>query len=570
MSNYKRTTMCVRKIAVRDFRRFKNVEIPFGEFVTLIAGQNGTSKSTLLGMLAQPFNFSARRGDGESIYTKNYHGLNLDEFHDIGGRPFEYNFDQVFRLSDRYDFVDEKTVNDKYDYSTYIDGLRTDDGEKPISDKNPLRTFARIRTDRRKKGHSLRLVTGPQTKSHDKGEGNYPHPVIYLGLSRLWPIAESKKVSLERGEFTIEEQKWFSETYGHVLCVEEENDVEIMSAKEKSRSLSPLAKFYDGNSCSAGQDNLSRILTAILSFKRLKRQLGERWRGGMLLVDEIDATFHPKAQAELLKLLCDFSCEDGVQVIATTHSLFLLRRAFKSEQRKFTQVCHLKLEDGCVIPDADASYENIVADLEVDPIVCKRARPTGKTIDVLMEDQVAIRFMRTLWARFAPKGKPKLNFVNVSKVTGKVDSVNGPYLEIISKVSKEIGSIRNLLILPDGDMNWANTSRNENVLALPTKNGMCFEAWAFYELWNLKDKDDFWHSLGGIGVTRQAVIVASRVHHKEGKPTTDDAKKWWEGGREKFKTRWDKSIMDLVCDRNPELCKAFIGKVVRRCEEMVK
>lgn len=570
MNKARRTTMCIRKIVVKDFRRFRNVEIPFSEFVTLIAGQNGTSKSTLLGMLAQPFYFSTRRGESESVYTTNYHGLDLDGFRDVGGRPLEYNFDQVFRLSDRYDVVDEITVNEKYDYSTFIDAPSTDDGERPISEKNPLRTFARMRTDHRKKGHSLRLVTGPQTKSHDKGEGNYPHPVIYLGLSRLWPIAESKKVSFEKSKLTSEEHKWFSETYGHVLCIAEKNDVEIMSAKEKSRSLAPLADFYDGNSCSAGQDNLSRILTAILSFRRLKQRLGNRWRGGLLLVDEIDATFHPKAQSELLKLLCDFSREDGVQVVATTHSLFLLKKAFKSELRKFTKVCLLRLEDGAVSPDLNASYENIVADLEVDPIVFKRTRPNDKIIDVLMEDQVAIRFMRTLWARFAPKGKPKLHFVNVSKVTGKVDSVNGPYLEIISKVSKEIGSIRNLLILPDGDMSWANASQNENVLALPTKNGMCFEAWAFYELWNLKDRDDFWHSLGGIGVSRQAIIVASKVSHKEGVTTTDDAKKWWEINRKKFGAQWPKSVMELVCDRNEALCKAFVGKVIRRCEEIGK
>jgi len=52
----------VKQIEIDTFRRFHNIIIPFGDHVTIIAGQNGTSKSTLLGMLAQPFSFGVVRG----------------------------------------------------------------------------------------------------------------------------------------------------------------------------------------------------------------------------------------------------------------------------------------------------------------------------------------------------------------------------------------------------------------------------------------------------------------------------------------------------------------------------
>ena len=94
----------VVSLKIDAFRRFRNITLPFNDKVTLIVGQNGTSKSTLLGMLAQPFSFgvvrgkTARKADASS-YTKNYHGLKLHECEDLTGKPFMYDCDDVFRLS---------------------------------------------------------------------------------------------------------------------------------------------------------------------------------------------------------------------------------------------------------------------------------------------------------------------------------------------------------------------------------------------------------------------------------------------------------------------------------------
>jgi len=64
--------------------------------VTLIAGQNGTQKSTLLGMLAQPFSFGVPRGttarkEDDSKYIDTYHGEVLQNYTDISGNCFMYN-----------------------------------------------------------------------------------------------------------------------------------------------------------------------------------------------------------------------------------------------------------------------------------------------------------------------------------------------------------------------------------------------------------------------------------------------------------------------------------------------
>jgi len=165
-------------LEIDAFRRFKNITIPFGSNVTLIAGQNGTSKSTLLGMLAQPFSFGVVRGStagraDNSRYTDNYHGLFLSSHADFTGRPFMYDCDDVFRLSKQYD-----TNNQTYQYKTVLANIVAST-DSPLAD-NTL--FTRNRPRPKDKG--VRFVTGPGA-SHKPGEGNFPHPVIYLGLNRL-------------------------------------------------------------------------------------------------------------------------------------------------------------------------------------------------------------------------------------------------------------------------------------------------------------------------------------------------------------------------------------------------
>lgn len=48
----------LNKIRISNFRGFNNFELEFGKKITAICGRNGTSKTTLLGMIAQVFDFN--------------------------------------------------------------------------------------------------------------------------------------------------------------------------------------------------------------------------------------------------------------------------------------------------------------------------------------------------------------------------------------------------------------------------------------------------------------------------------------------------------------------------------
>ncbi len=51
--------MIIESIEVEKFRAIENLSLNIGKHITAIAGRNATLKTTLLGMLGQPFTISS-------------------------------------------------------------------------------------------------------------------------------------------------------------------------------------------------------------------------------------------------------------------------------------------------------------------------------------------------------------------------------------------------------------------------------------------------------------------------------------------------------------------------------
>ena len=155
--------------------------------------------------------------------------MKLHEYEDLTGKPFMYDCDDVFRLSRKYDFGKD------YQYETKL--LFPNELDVKLPD-NSLLTKSR---DRTKNGQlsGMRFVTGPGT-SHESGEGNFPHPVLYLGLNRLWPPALTQKCMFSEHELSIEDKKWYIDKYNYILCIDErDNKAKFMDTREKRRFRYP-------------------------------------------------------------------------------------------------------------------------------------------------------------------------------------------------------------------------------------------------------------------------------------------------------------------------------------------
>lgn len=171
----------IKGIEVSRFRAMHDLEIGLGQLVTVIAGQNGTSKSTILGMLGQPFGLRDRRT--------------------IFGRPFSTKFTDIFNMSPEHDIPGEHLY--------YVD-FRDEAISGSQGQHVQVKSFKRPAKDK----SSIRIVTG---SSRAKGEGNIDYPVIYLGLKRTNPVGEFLNPQAEQTDFSESEIERFNQWYARVM-----------------------------------------------------------------------------------------------------------------------------------------------------------------------------------------------------------------------------------------------------------------------------------------------------------------------------------------------------------------
>ncbi len=278
------------RLFIEDFRQFDNCKIVIGNKLTAIAGNNGTGKSTVLDLLA---NSSELRREKTYI-----------------GKAFRAEFSELFSGMPKYDPAGKKIRLE------YVEHGET----KTVT----------FRTAWQGKQTRFRVIPKRERVDGKITEAKIESPVIYLGLSRLYPLGEADAKTLRHRTQhwdTPEDQAWFTDTYKDILSLRA-IDIKSVSnfdiAQSRKRGTGIETGSYGPSANSSGQDNLGQILMAVLSFKRLARTSGDDWDGGLLLIDEVDATLHPAAQRRLIDLLLQETKKCGFQAVFTTHSTVIL------------------------------------------------------------------------------------------------------------------------------------------------------------------------------------------------------------------------------------------------------
>ena len=183
----------ILKVIINKFRLAEDLEIEIGKNLTAICGQNGTMKSTLLGCIAQPFGVG--RGRKKDDKKENYSDCM------IVNQKFYTDINDIFKFSREYDIPGNHIYYICFDENSDI-------VKKKIIYENPLQVKSRKRPDGEKK--HIRFVAG---KSRSTGKGNIPIPVVYLGLSRLYPIGEVDDLKENNLELSTEEIDFFKKYY---------------------------------------------------------------------------------------------------------------------------------------------------------------------------------------------------------------------------------------------------------------------------------------------------------------------------------------------------------------------
>ena len=488
--------MIIKSAHIDRFRALNNVDFELGSKLTAIVGHNGTMKTTLLGILGQTFSISkTHKMYGEST---------------IDGYTYRSQFAEKFKLS-------EKDI--------------------PGTHKWRLDLYPNIYKNDYFEAHSIyRTKNDPIPRfwsTAGKGAGTgYPQiPVYYLSLKRVSPIGEEKEFEYI-DQLTLDEQQFLSLEYKDIMSVLSD-DIEIDTIHSTEKYTASIhSSEHDALAISAGQDNLGKILIAVLSFKRLKEKYPNDYKGGILLIDEIESTFHSLAQMRLIKRLYKYSSSYKIQFIFTTHSPSIIKATFFDKYNtNEAKLVYLKQEGKYVKAKNVTSVDDVILELSG----CTKNKPLeNKKITIFTEDNVAQSFVKSL-----------LNGGYRKHVTFSPCSIGAEsYLELLRVKLKPITES---IIILDGDKNNSSIQnklkryKGKYVMFLPSN--LCPEEMFYRFLYSLEDTDPFWDTeLGQYDKKKcfanYSTLIERKANAQQYKNWFNEQEAHWGRGNSKLYNYW--------------------------------
>ena len=496
--------MKIKTLKIEKFRHLENIDIKFGKLITAIAGQNGTGKSSILGLAGHIFTFKEKKDD--VIYKT------------INGKLFETEYSEIFKFAyPTYDKSGEHKYSVELDNDDIIDVMSSD----------------RIESGKQR---SLRLVVGKRVK----GGGKRTFPVIYLGLRRLFPLAQEVTITNDQSDLSQEEIQDYQSVHNEILMLNENINPELIEGFSKKFYATKTDKYNClGNS--AGQDNLGQIITAILSFKRLKNALGNSYDGGLLFIDEVDATLFAGAQDKLIEKLFKICRDLQLQIVFTTHSLEILQKLMLPQYKRDSEVVFLDNSSGIV---KNTQSDNITLLQMINNIRVMYEIQRDTKITVFCEDNEASLWLKNM---LGTKITKKLHILTDSFGSGN----------LVYIANKKIPILKNSIFILDGDQNQAlRNNKCPRVLLLPDNKR---PEDIFYDfLRNLPANDGFW---GGTGNYTQQFCFRDLPNKNNNR---EIMKKWfrnqtsfWGRGCSKLFNRWKNDNRDITDEFSKEFQKTL-------------
>lgn len=298
----------IKKASIVQYRKIKNIVFDFSNGVNIISGTNGTCKTSLLHIVSNSFQAVTKKCEWV-LETKCLEVIN-----------------KVNSVTNPK--IESLTKGDK-EHNDPTNGHHGTVFSIEYSNHTPLS----FRKHNSKISNRYAIKPFYQRGTRD----SLPFcPVIYLGLSRLFPFGEfqnDKAVEGIKKSLPAEYQQEIAYLYSNFTHVRITS-----STPQKMGDIKVRTDFdsdivgIDSNTISAGEDNLYMLLTALVSLKYYYQSIKtNNEMESILLIDELDATLHPSYQMGLLELFRKYSAEYKIQVIFTTHSLSLLEYALKKK-----------------------------------------------------------------------------------------------------------------------------------------------------------------------------------------------------------------------------------------------
>ena len=536
-----------KKLVIERFRALNNVEVEFGDYITVVCGKNGTSKSSILGIAAQIFSFEKDYINNKALSSRQ-----------ISGGLFKSQYSEHFRISDKFDQPGSMKVS-----------IELHDG---YTDQD-----ATAKLELMKRGASPRPVVRNNSTVRDGGNSsrNFTHPVIFLSLKRLYPIADR--------DYKVKDLPYLnSHKQDFIGLTNELLNRQSSLATGTEGTISSAVAYgdnYDQESVSAGEDNAGQVILALMSFRKLKEEYAD-YKGGLLLIDEADAGLFPTAQVNLLRILGRECRGLNLQVVMTSHSPTLIEYAYQQSQGKRGRYKTIYLSDtfGGVQNKENWSWAQISADINTQTVAAGEVDKLPK-INVYFEDKEAADFFAVL-----------MNRQPIKKFMAPLPEVTlgcSNYLHLIDKGVREF-SERSIVCLDSDAAKLVRKKTTKTVMLLP--GSLPPDQLIFEYLYNLPIEDDFWKNdlqyarpnftQSAAYVIREFAIQGARVDVQERVAAYQGNEK----PREIFKRFYkDPEFQKLVAarskshnpwrhwaDANPEKVNVFLEKFKASLESAMK
>lgn len=518
-------------IDITNFRTIKDQAVRLGSQITVLSGRNGTMKTSIIGLIAHPYDNDAS---------------------DAFGNPLKTALKDVFKLSP------------DFDTQTYRYNLVIDTGDDKLLSEPVSLYFIKNNTNR----HRV-VVSGSKT-----GDGNFTYNTSFLNLKRLYPLVDtsaepSHSISIKLNALEAGMLKDYYETIFPSTVYNEFTPVHEKTGDLKT-TFAPFGvdATYDWQSISSGEDNLGAIFNRLIGFQRALAK-NQVLGNGILCIDEFESSLHPVAQLRLFDYLYRWSARYKVQVVISTHSLHLISHIYLKHAVNLTAnrialnfiSKSTAAENNYPIlynPPYELAYKELTLET---PIKAAEARK----INVYCEDDLAIHFVKRI-----VKSRSALSTV---KFHSSLDPESGNpgtgYNALRALCSQYPLLLENSLVIFDADVPVTVTEKIKNkklFLKLPDPENLAIERRIIVFISELKNDDPFFVKFNEERDSFLARFKDSQIKSltpkdlkDETKVSIESCKRWAETNRIEFK-----KYITYYCDlhlENNEFAQKFLEAV---------
>ncbi|WP_297277062.1 AAA family ATPase [uncultured Brachyspira sp.] len=429
------------KLEFIKYRKFENITFEFNKNINIIAGVNGTCKSSLLYVISNSF----------KKIDKNFEYLKDKQFITITNKITKEINPKLERLVKNSKYYNDPAKNTKGILYNVISnnklGFRKHNSKK--ADRYAVKPYYRI-------------------KNEESLEYRF---IIYLGLSRLLPYGEyynDDLINKINVDFPEKYKNSIKELYKEFTNFDIEYQYNEAVSNIKNRGdFSTNIDGIDSNTISAGEDNLFIILQALVSFEYYYDSLDEDYRDkeefvSIFLIDELDATLHPNYQNKLLDKLEEYSKKYKIKIIFTTHSLSLIEYSLNKKE----QINIIYLQDkNNKVDKLDNS--NIYKMKQHLLSIGRKKMFENVRINIFTEDEEARIFLNILFDFFEKKYGDSFSYIRDKFFLLKMSIGSSNLEKLFNKENFQNEHYLGICILDGDQENKVKDKRGNCILCLP-------------------------------------------------------------------------------------------------------